>query len=186
MRCRGGSWCRPPNACACFWAGGWASSPCGWSASTDLPRALHRNRAGVDAEGRKRLLGRRKGATETAAVATGLLKDLVTRGLPTNRPMLFLVDGASRRAIRDLHGPAGVAQRCQAPCADIGIECTRTGTCSAICSLGCTLLSARRSPMPETSTRRLGRRGRSRGWSGRWSATTWARRRPCGREWTKR
>ena len=57
---------------------------------------------GVDAEGRKHVLGLREGAAETAAVATALLNDLVTRGLPTNRAMLFLIDGAPalRRAIR--------------------------------------------------------------------------------------
>ena len=49
------------------------------------------------------MLGLREGATETAAVATGLLNDLVTRGLPTDRTMLFIIDGAPalRRAISD-------------------------------------------------------------------------------------
>ena len=35
---------------------------------------------GVDTEGRNHVLGLREGATETAAVATGLLNNLVTRG----------------------------------------------------------------------------------------------------------
>ena len=62
------------------------------------------------------MLGLREGATQKAAVATGLLNDLVERGLSTDRPLLFLVDGApaSRRALRDLYGALGVVQRCQA------------------------------------------------------------------------
>ena len=45
---------------------------------------------GIDTAGRKHVLGLREGATETAAVATGLLSDLVTRGLPTDRTLLFV------------------------------------------------------------------------------------------------
>lgn len=40
---------------------------------------------GIDAEGRKHVRGQREGSAETAAVSTGLLSDLVTRGLPTDR-----------------------------------------------------------------------------------------------------
>ena len=71
---------------------------------------------GIDTDGRKHVLGLREGATETAAVATGLLNDLVTRGLSTDRTMLFLVDGAQalRRAITDIYGPLALIQRCQA------------------------------------------------------------------------
>ena len=70
---------------------------------------------GIDTEGRKHVLGLREGATETAAVSTALLNDLVTRGLPTERAMLFLVDGAAalRRAISDVYGSLGVVHRCQ-------------------------------------------------------------------------
>ena len=70
---------------------------------------------GIDTQGRKHVLGLREGATETAAVATGLLNDLVARGLPTDRAMLFVIDGAPalRRAISDLYGSLGVVQRCQ-------------------------------------------------------------------------
>ena len=70
---------------------------------------------GIDTEGRKHVLGLREGATETAAVSTALLNDLVTRGLPTERAMLFLVDGAAalRRAISDIYGSLGVVHRCQ-------------------------------------------------------------------------
>ena len=61
---------------------------------------------GIDTQGRKHVLGLREGATETAAVTTGLLSDLVTRGLPTDRTLLFVVDGAAglRRAITDVFG----------------------------------------------------------------------------------
>ena len=70
---------------------------------------------GIDTAGRKHVLGLREGATETAAVSTALLNDLVTRGLPTERAMLFLVDGAAalRRAISDVYGSLGVVHRCQ-------------------------------------------------------------------------
>ena len=49
---------------------------------------------GIDTQGRKHVLGLREGATETAAVTTGLLSDLLTRGLPTDRTLLFVIDGA--------------------------------------------------------------------------------------------
>ncbi|MDE0385823.1 MAG: IS256 family transposase [Defluviicoccus sp.] len=70
---------------------------------------------GIDTQGCKHVLGLREGATETAAVASGLLSDLVTRGLPTDRSLLFVIDGAPglRRAISDVFGSHGVVQRCQ-------------------------------------------------------------------------
>ena len=70
---------------------------------------------GIDTQGRKHVLGLREGATETAAVASGLLSDLVTRGLPTDRTLLFVIDGAPglRRAISDVFGSYGVVQWCQ-------------------------------------------------------------------------
>ena len=70
---------------------------------------------GIDTQGCKHVLGLREGATETAAVASGLLSDLVTRGLPTDRTLLFVIDGAPglRRAISDVFGSRGVVHRCQ-------------------------------------------------------------------------
>ena len=59
---------------------------------------------GIDTRGCKHVLGLREGATETAAVASGLLSDLVTRGLPTDRTLLFVIDGAP--------GAAAGHQRC--------------------------------------------------------------------------
>ena len=61
------------------------------------------------------MLGLREGATETAAVASGLLSDLVTRGLPPHRTLLFVIDGAPglRRAISRVLGSCGAVHRCQ-------------------------------------------------------------------------
>ena len=90
---------------------------CGWSASTARSSRDHCRvvALGIDTAGRKHVLGLREGATETAAVTTGLLSDLVTRGLPTDRTLLFVIDGAPglRRAITDVFGSRGVVQRCQ-------------------------------------------------------------------------
>ena len=70
---------------------------------------------GVDSVGKKHVLGLREGATENARVATALLADLVERGLSTEQPILFVIDGAKalRRAVRDAFGDYGVVQRCQ-------------------------------------------------------------------------
>ena len=78
---------------------------------------------GIDTQGCKHVLGLREGATETAAVASGLLSDLVTRGLPTDRTLLFVIDGAPglRRAISDVFGSRGVVHRCQLHYADVRI-----------------------------------------------------------------
>ena len=70
---------------------------------------------GLDSEGRKHVLGIREGTTENAAVAKALLADLIARGLPADRAMLFAVDGARalRKAITDTYGELGLVQRCQ-------------------------------------------------------------------------
>jgi transposase-like protein len=70
---------------------------------------------GIDSTGKKHVLGLREGTTENASVAGRLLSDLVDRGLPADRPLLFVIDGAKalRRAIRDVFGEAGVVHRCQ-------------------------------------------------------------------------
>jgi transposase-like protein len=70
---------------------------------------------GVQANGEKAVLGLREGATENARVVRALVADLVERGLPTERPLLFVIDGARalRRAIRDVFGEYAVVQRCQ-------------------------------------------------------------------------
>ena len=114
--CRGGSWRCRPNGCGRSSAVRWASwTACGLHRRQGVQGTLHRDRVGIDTQGRKHVLGLREGATETAAVSKALLNDLVTRGLPTERAMLFLVDGAAalRRAISDVYGTLGVVQRCQ-------------------------------------------------------------------------
>ena len=70
---------------------------------------------GVDIEGRKHILGLADGATENAAVAKGLLEDLVERGLKPDRRRLFVIDGskALRSAIDAVFGAANPVQRCR-------------------------------------------------------------------------
>ena len=70
---------------------------------------------GVDSQGNKHVLGLREGSTENTAVTRALLADLVERGLPTERSVLFVIDGAKalRRAIVDVYGEQAVIQRCQ-------------------------------------------------------------------------
>lgn len=71
---------------------------------------------GIDADGKKHVLGVREGATENAAACTALLADLRDRGMRTDRPMLVVVDGAKAlaRAARNVFGERAIIQRCQA------------------------------------------------------------------------
>jgi transposase-like protein len=71
---------------------------------------------GIDADGKKHVLGVREGATENAAACTALLADLRDRGLRTDRPMLVVIDGskALAKAVRSVFGERGILQRCQA------------------------------------------------------------------------
>ena len=57
---------------------------------------------GVDATGRKHVLGLREGPSENATVTTGLLEALVERGLQADRRRLFVIDGA--KALRSAIG----------------------------------------------------------------------------------
>lgn len=70
---------------------------------------------GIDSDGQKHVLGLREGATENARVVKALITDLVDRGLSTDDPILFVIDGAKalRKAIKDVFGSYGVVQRCQ-------------------------------------------------------------------------
>lgn len=70
---------------------------------------------GIAADGTKHVLGVREGTTENATVARALLRDLVTRGLPDDQPLLFVIDGAGglRKAILETFGTRGVVHRCQ-------------------------------------------------------------------------
>jgi putative transposase len=70
---------------------------------------------GVASDGLKHVLGLHEGSTENAAVAKALLADLIERGLPTDRPLLFVIDGGRgiHKAVLDLFGDLAVIQRCQ-------------------------------------------------------------------------
>lgn len=70
---------------------------------------------GVDERGGKHVLGLQEGTTENAATCKALLSDLIERGLPTDRAVLFVIDGgkAIRKAIRDSYGALAPVQRCR-------------------------------------------------------------------------
>jgi putative transposase len=70
---------------------------------------------GIDLSGEKHVLGLREGATENAAACKALLADLIERGLPTERTLLFVIDGAKalHRAITDTFGERALIQRCR-------------------------------------------------------------------------
>lgn len=69
---------------------------------------------GIDSKGVKHVLSLRMGATENAAVAKGLLEDLIGRGLSVETPMLVVIDGskALRKAVADVFGEEVLVQRC--------------------------------------------------------------------------
>jgi putative transposase len=70
---------------------------------------------GVGADGRKHALGVWDGSTENAAACAGLLANLQSRGVRTDRSLLVLLDGskALRAAVRAVFGDAALVQRCQ-------------------------------------------------------------------------
>jgi putative transposase len=70
---------------------------------------------GITDDGTKRILGLRQGATENAEVCVALLEELQGRGLQTDRPTLFVLDGAKalHAAVRRVWGKNAVIQRCQ-------------------------------------------------------------------------
>jgi transposase-like protein len=70
---------------------------------------------GITVQGEKRILGLRQGATENAPVVTALLEDLRERGVKTDVPTLFVLDGAKalRAAVQRVWGKFAVIQRCQ-------------------------------------------------------------------------
>ena len=71
---------------------------------------------GIDADGKKHVLGVREGATENAVACTALLTDLRDRGLRTDRAVLVVIDGgkALAKAVRNVFGARAIVQRCQA------------------------------------------------------------------------
>jgi len=70
---------------------------------------------GIAADGQKHALGLWDGSTENATVCQGLLANLQSRGLRTDRSLLVILDGskALRKAVRATFGEAGLVQRCQ-------------------------------------------------------------------------
>lgn len=70
---------------------------------------------GIAADGFKRVLGLREGTTEHSAVVQALLKDLLGRGLHSDRATLFVIDGskALHKAITATFGPLAIIHRCQ-------------------------------------------------------------------------
>lgn len=70
---------------------------------------------GIDATGKKHVLGLWEGATENEVACKAMLENLVSRGLKSNRSRLFVIDGskALRSAIRNAFGRRTLVQRCQ-------------------------------------------------------------------------
>jgi putative transposase len=70
---------------------------------------------GIAADGQKHALGLWDGSTEHATVCQGLLANLQSRGLRTDRSLLVILDGSAalRKAVRATFGEAAVVQRCQ-------------------------------------------------------------------------
>ena len=70
---------------------------------------------GVDASGRKHVLGLCGGASENTTVTTELLEGLVARGLRADRRRLFVIDGAAalHNAIDRVFGSSNLVQRCR-------------------------------------------------------------------------
>lgn len=70
---------------------------------------------GVDATGKKHILGLEPGATENAASVKRLLTRLRDHGLATERRYLFIIDGAKalRAAIEEVFGAEQPVQRCR-------------------------------------------------------------------------
>jgi transposase-like protein len=70
---------------------------------------------GIDRSGRKHVLGVVEGTTESEEVGKSLLRDLIERGLPVERPRLVVLDGGKgvRKAVRAALGQWVLIQRCQ-------------------------------------------------------------------------
>ena len=70
---------------------------------------------GIAADGQKHALGLWDGSTENTTVCQGLLANLQSRGLRTDRSLLVILDGskALRKAVRATFGDAALVQRCQ-------------------------------------------------------------------------
>jgi putative transposase len=71
---------------------------------------------GIDAQGKKKILGLVEGSTENAALCRELLRDLIERGLDAQRARLVVLDGGKglKKAIEEVLGGRALIQRCQA------------------------------------------------------------------------
>jgi transposase-like protein len=70
---------------------------------------------GITNSGKKEVLGLIEGGTENSETAKNLFRDLIGRGLRTDTPRLFVLDGskALAKAVRDTFGNNALIQRCQ-------------------------------------------------------------------------
>ena len=70
---------------------------------------------GVDASGKKHILGLWQGSTENAVVCKALLDDLIRRGLDPKNRILIAIDGskALRKAVENVFGKDACVQRCR-------------------------------------------------------------------------
>ncbi len=70
---------------------------------------------GIDTQGRKHVLGLWEGATENAGACKALLRNLIGRGLRTDRCLLAVIDGSKAlvKALRQVFGRYVLIQRCQ-------------------------------------------------------------------------
>ena len=70
---------------------------------------------GIDDDGKKRVLGITQGGSENHTVVEGLLTDLMDRGLTSDTPRLFVLDGGKGlyKGVRAVFGKNAIIQRCQ-------------------------------------------------------------------------
>lgn len=70
---------------------------------------------GIDADGKKHVLGVREGTTESAEVCKSLLRELIDRGLVVEQARLLVIDGSKGlyKALKTVFGRWGHIQRCQ-------------------------------------------------------------------------
>ena len=70
---------------------------------------------GITTTGEKKILGFVQTATENEPVCAAFLRELLERGLRTERGLLCVIDGAKglRKAIQTVFGPQATVQRCQ-------------------------------------------------------------------------
>lgn len=70
---------------------------------------------GIADDGRKQVLGLVEGGTENSDAVKRLFSDLIERGLHTDVPRLYVLDGAKAlsKAVRDTFGGVAQIQRCQ-------------------------------------------------------------------------